>query len=127
MNCAEFVEVDTIEISPDGAVQGRREKRYSTEARVRLADSELLLTDISLNGGHIQSQDFLDMVPSGKYTVVIVPEKEARMDQFEVEILSKWVRMRKSCSESGFIMIVPPGSGEMDDYIEFLKTKMTAD
>jgi hypothetical protein len=104
--------------------QGRKERRYAVNARAKMTETELLLRDISLSGGRISSDDFLDIVPSGKYTIAIIPEMESKIGQFEVEILSKWVRMKKHGSESGFIMVVPAGGQLVEEYINFLKNKL---
>ncbi|MDR1587484.1 MAG: hypothetical protein LBS57_08525 [Treponema sp.] len=99
----------------------RKEERYSTNAHVRLLEDKLLLKNISLHGGQIKGDDFIDVIPNGKYTIAVMPEKESNIDKFDVEILSKWVKIKKSGTESGFIIILPPGSKIVEEYIEYLK------
>jgi hypothetical protein len=103
----------------------RREERYSTNAHVRLLENKLLLKNISLNGGQIQGDEFIEVIPNGQYTIAIIPEKESNIDKFEVDILSKWVKIKRDGTESGFIMVVPPGSKIVEGYIEYLKAKLT--
>jgi hypothetical protein len=102
----------------------RRERRYPTNAHATISDNDLLLKNISLNGGQVQGGGFVDVIPNGKYTIAIIPEKESDIDKFEVDIISKWVKMKKSGTESGFIMVVPPGSKMVEAYIEYLKKKL---
>jgi hypothetical protein len=103
----------------------RREERYPTNAQVKLLENKLLLKNISLNGGQFQGDEFIEVIPNGQYTIAIIPEKESNIDKFEVDILSKWVKIRKDGTESGFIMVVPPGSKIVEGYIEYLKEKLT--
>ncbi|MDR1251929.1 MAG: hypothetical protein LBK62_07150 [Treponema sp.] len=109
--------------SDEETIPGRKEQRYPAGAQVKMGESSLLLKDVSLNGGCIQSEELIDIVPNSNYTCIIVPEEESRLNTFEVDILSRWVRMKRTGSESGFIIIVPPGSRVLESYIEFLKSK----
>jgi hypothetical protein len=102
----------------------KREERYSANAHVKMLENQLLLTNISLNGGRIQGDEFVGVIPSGKYTISVIPEEESNIDKFEVDILSKWVKIRRSGTESGFIMVLPPGSRIVEGYIEYLKKKI---
>jgi hypothetical protein len=102
----------------------KREDRYSANADVRISESKLLLKNISLNGGQIHGDEFIDIIPNGKYTIMIIPEKESAIDKFELDIISRWVKMRKSGMESGFMIVLPPGSGMVEKYIEYLKGKI---
>jgi hypothetical protein len=104
---------------------GRKEKRYPANAQVAMKGSRLLLKDVSLSGGRIQSEDFIDIVPNGNYTIAIIPEEESQINGFEVEILSRWVRMNKNGSETGFIMVLPPGNKMVEDYIAFLRSRIS--
>jgi hypothetical protein len=102
------------------SIPGRKEARYPARAQVRMADSELVLKDVSLSGGCIQSKELLDIVPNGNYTIMIIPEEESLVERFKVNVLSRWVRMKRTGTESGFIIVFPPGSGVIERYIEFL-------
>jgi hypothetical protein len=104
------------------SIPGRKEKRYPASAQVQMEQSVLLLKDVSPNGGCIQSREFLELVPNGSYTIAIFPEEESRIDAFEVDIISRWVRMNRNGLESGFIMVMRPGS-KVEDYIAYLKSK----
>jgi hypothetical protein len=101
----------------------KREERYSTNAHARMSEDELLLKNISLNGGQVHGEEFVEIIPNGKYTLAIIPEKESNVDKFEVDIISKWVKIKKSGTESGFIIVLPPGSRIVEEYIAYLKTK----
>ena len=104
-------------------IPGRKEKRYPANAQVQMEESALLLKDVSLSGGCIQSDDFMEVIPNGNYTIMIIPEEESQLETFTVDIVSRWVRMKRTGSESGFIMIIPPGNMIVEHYIEYLKSK----
>jgi hypothetical protein len=55
---------------------------------------------------------------------MIIPEKESAIDKFELDIISRWVKMRKSGMDSGVMIVLPPGSGMVEKYIEYLKGKI---
>ena len=106
----------------DESIPGRKEKRYLAAAQVQMEQSVLLLKDVSLNGGCIRSGEFLELIPNNTYTITIFPEEESRIDAFEVDIISRWIRMNRSGLEAGFIIVLLPGS-KVADYIEYLKSK----
>jgi hypothetical protein len=114
---------DTRDIAPVETIPGRKEVRYPADTPARIEAIELRLKDLSLAGGRIQSREFLDIVPNGSYTIVIAPEAEAHLEEFEVEIVSRWMRIKRTGFETGFVIVVPPGSTAVERYIEFLKTQ----
>ncbi|MDR0583897.1 MAG: hypothetical protein LBG57_06060 [Treponema sp.] len=108
-------------ISEMEAIRGRKEKRYLSSAQVIVGEDELQLKNISRNGGCVQARDFIDLMPNGAYTFVIVPEEESRLESFEVNILVRWMRIRRNGLDTGFIMTGP--SGAIENYIDFSKLK----
>jgi hypothetical protein len=104
---------------------GRKETRYPANAQVWMEDAGFVLKDASLNGGCVQCGYFPDIVPNGNYTLTVIPEEESRIEGFEIEIVSRWMRMKRTGFETGFIIVVPPGNKAVERYIEFLKLKNT--
>ena len=105
---------------------GSRHPRYGSKGRVYIAEvsnTELLLKNLSASGLCVESEGFMDVLPSGRYSVDIVPEEDAKLDQFKLEIESRWIRTQKRSSESGFVIVIPPGSKgtqALDRYLAFL-------
>jgi hypothetical protein len=62
----------------------------------------------------------MGIVPTTRYTADIVPEKESNLETFKLEIESRWVRAKKQHSESGFVIVLPPGSKEAEDLKNYL-------
>ncbi|MDR0586150.1 MAG: hypothetical protein LBG26_02820 [Treponema sp.] len=104
----------------------RKKPRYESQGQVYIAevlDTNAVLKNLSACGLCIESKEFMDIIPHSKYTIDILPEKESNIRPFTVDIESKWIRTKKDRSESGFIIIISPGtSGEefLNDYLNFL-------
>jgi hypothetical protein len=101
----------------------RMEKRYVTKAQARMSKAELLLKNISLHGGCVQGEEFVDAAPNEKNVMAIIPEKESKIKEFDVDIISKWIRLNKKRIESGFIIMPPAESELLEEYVEYLKNK----
>lgn len=81
------------------------------------------LKNLSECGLCIQCDQFISIAPNEKYTVDVLPEKNARVERFSLDVESRWVRAQIDHCESGFVIIVSPGTpGEarLKRYIGFL-------
>jgi hypothetical protein len=103
----------------------RKEIRFFANALVYVAgdsseDGGAKLKDVSINGLSIQSKQFLDIAPNSPYLVIVVPEKEADIEKFKLEIESRWIRMNGDSVDSGFSIAVPFKGKELERYLEYL-------
>jgi hypothetical protein len=104
----------------------RQNPRYESGGQVYIAevlDTNAVLKNLSSSGICIESEEFMNIVPHSKYTVNVFPEKESNINSFTIDIESKWIRTKKDLSESGFIIIIPPGSSAkklLNEYLNFL-------
>jgi hypothetical protein len=104
----------------------RKDTRYEAGGQVYIAevlDTKAVLKNLSASGLCLESSEFMDIIPHSKYTVNVLPEEESNVDPFTIDIESKWIRTKKDRSESGFVIIIPPGtSGSelLDEYLNFL-------
>ena len=110
----------------------RNELRFVSNARVYVVDDDknetpATLSDLSKSGLAIESEAFLDIEPSSKYVIVIVPEEETNIDKFQLEIESRWVKLSKSSMKSGFSVLLPFDEDEFQEYLEFLAQKHNAE
>jgi hypothetical protein len=101
----------------------RTEERYVAKARARMAEAELILKNISLHGGCVQSGEFIAAAPNGKNIMSILPEEESNINEFNVDIISKWIRLNRKKTESGFMIISPDESKLLEKYVEYLRNK----
>jgi hypothetical protein len=104
----------------------RKDPRYESGGQVYIAevlDTNAVLKNLSSSGLCIESQEFMNIAPHSKYTIDVLPEKESNIKPFTIDIESKWMRIKKDLSESGFVIIIPPGTSAeelLNEYLNFL-------
>ena len=103
----------------------RKELRFSSNAPVYLIDKskkevKAYLRDLSLKGLSIKSDEFIDVEPNSPYEIAIVPEDDTDIVKIQLEIKSRWVKIVKSQTESGFSITMPSANAEYEGYIEHL-------
>ena len=107
----------------------KRDSRYSTKGHVyisQVTNTEALLKNLSSSGLCIESPGFIEVMPKERFSVDIVPEKDANIDKFTLEVESRWVKAKMKLSESGFVIVVPPGvSGKdfLEQYLQYLASQ----
>ena len=107
----------------------KRESRFTSKGQVFISEvtnTDALLKNLSTSGLCIESTDVIDVLPKTRYSVDIIPEKESNIDQFSLEIESRWVKAKMKSSESGFVIVIPPGtSGKtvLEQYLAYLATQ----
>ena len=108
---------------------GDRNTRFTSNGQVfisEVSNTDAMLKNVSASGLCMESKGFMDVVPNTRYSVDIIPEKDANLDKFSLEIESRWVKAKMKSSESGFVIIIPPGtSGKtlLEQYIGFLAAR----
>jgi hypothetical protein len=106
-----------------------RDHRFSAHGRVYIAEvlnTDALLKNLSSSGLCIESKEFMGIVPKTRYSIDIVPEEASKIDKFELEIESRWIKTKKDSSESGFVIVIPPGSqgkAVLEQYLAYLSTQ----
>ena len=110
----------------------RTELRFISNALVYMVDddqtrTEASLRDLSQHGLSIKSEGFIDIVPNSSYVIAIVPEKETNLEKFRLEIETRWIKLNRSSTESGFSVIVPFNEKEFGDYLNYLSEKNKTD
>ena len=109
----------------------RNELRFLSNALVYVADesrnkTKANLRDLSQSGLSIKSDTYIDIEPNSSYVIAIIPEKETNIENFKLEIESRWIKLKKSKMDSGFSVIVPFDQDEFNDYLEYLAQKNKA-
>jgi hypothetical protein len=104
----------------------RKDPRYHAKGQVFIAEvpnTEAVIHNLSAGGLCITSSQFIDIIPNTKYQIDVVPEEESNLDKFTIDAESRWIRTKTQHSESGFVIVIPPGkSGKdlFDKYLEYL-------
>ena len=110
-----------------------RNPRFTSKGQVYISEvtnTDALLKNLSASGLCIESAGFMDVLPKSRYSIDIIPEKESHIDQFSLEIESRWVKAKLNASESGFVIVVPPGSAGkifLEQYLKFLASQADAE
>jgi hypothetical protein len=109
----------------------RKEYRFLSKAQIYIAtdNSEIKaeLRDISIHGLSIKSVDFLNIVPNTVYKIAIIPENEAAVGKFHLEIQSRWIKMKNLTVESGFSLMTPLDEAEFEQYLQYLNSLVQAE
>jgi len=106
-----------------------RDTRFSSKGQVfisQISNTEALLKNLSASGLCIKSEGFMEVIPKTRYSIDVVPEKDSNIDKFSLEIESRWVRAKMKASESGFVIVVPPGTTAkslFEQYLQFLASQ----
>jgi hypothetical protein len=104
----------------------RKKPRYESKGQVYIAevlDTNAVLKNLSASGLCIESKEFMNIPPHSKYTIDVFPENESNIKSFTIDVESKWIRTKKDLSESGFVIIIPPGTSAKEllaEYLNFL-------
>ena len=107
----------------------KRDIRYSSKGHVfisQVTNTEALLKNLSTSGLCIENPGFIEVLPKERFTVDIIPEKDAKIDKFSLEVESRWVKAKMKQSESGFVIVVPPGISGKDllgQYLHYLASQ----
>ncbi|GHT56299.1 hypothetical protein FACS1894109_04810 [Spirochaetia bacterium] len=103
--------------------ENRKNIRYRTLAKVRIhgiLGEESLLKDLSVTGCCVECTSLADIGPNNQYKLEIIPEKAAKIGQFELEVEVKWVRSGADSSEVGFSITASPKGKLFQRYVDYL-------
>lgn len=106
----------------------RKELRFSRKADVYLMGKydkkdRAVLLDLSGHGLSVKWDNYIGILPGYFYTIVIIPEEEADIKEFWLEVESRWVKLNKSIILSGFSIVSAPHEEKFWHYLEYLKKK----
>jgi hypothetical protein len=101
----------------------RKNPRFPALARVRIPevfDGEALLKNISITGCGIESTMLLDIKPGERFRMEIICETASKIGNFEIQVESKWNRMKDCACEVGFLIISSPVGRQFQRYVDYL-------
>ncbi|MDR1901903.1 MAG: hypothetical protein LBQ88_06455 [Treponema sp.] len=101
----------------------RKESRYYSKAQIYSNDilnDNLSLKNLSKGGLCIRSNNLLNVDFKTRYIIDLFPETELNIGKIELEVESKWVRIKKAYSESGFVIVDPRAKKDFEYYMEYL-------
>jgi hypothetical protein len=104
----------------------RADLRYGTDGQAyitQVLNGPAVLKNLSAGGMCIQCNQFVIVAPGEKYTIDVLPEKNAQVERFSLDVESRWVCARINYCEMGFAIVVSPGTpaeAQLKRYLDFL-------
>ena len=106
----------------------RKSPRYKTQAQARIPnilEGENLVRDISITGCCIEYPviDYsvlAEIKPETVYQLEIMPEKNAKIDNFVLEVEVIWLRSEGNSGVIGFNVVASPKGKEFQYYVDYL-------
>ncbi|MDR2553563.1 MAG: PilZ domain-containing protein [Treponema sp.] len=104
----------------------RKETRYPAKGEVYIAEvrnTDAVVKNLSASGLCIESSKFMEIIPRSRYVAEITPDEDSGIGKFSVELESRWIRTSRQTSESGFVIVLPPGAPGYEllkQYIDYL-------
>ena len=109
--------------------ENRKERRYPSIAHARIPElftGDALLRDISITGCRIECTMHIDIKENARYTITVLPEKSAGVDQFDLIADCKWFHFSSNSYSAGFTIIKSPGKKDFEKYVDYLSWRQTA-
>ena len=106
-------------------IEKRKHTRYQALAKVLIkgkgiSDEEVLLKDISITGCRIELPANLTIEPNTHYKLKIIPESEAEIESFLLDVEPRWLGAEHSSSEIGFSITKSPKGKQFQRYVDYL-------
>jgi len=104
-------------------LENRKAPRYKTLAHARIPnilEGNNPLKDLSITGCCVESNAYAEIKPETVYQMEIMPEHIARIDNFVLEVESKWVHPLDNSGEVGFSVIASPKGKQFQHYVDYL-------
>ncbi|MDR1899975.1 MAG: PilZ domain-containing protein [Treponema sp.] len=101
----------------------RKNTRYAADAEVHISpfpEREIALKDISLSGCRVHSDDFLEILPNTRFMIDVTPRESADLEDFALDVKSRWVRASKDSFETGLEILAREKDMTLEQYVEFL-------
>jgi hypothetical protein len=110
-------------------LDNRKNPRYSTLARARIADileGDNLIKDLSITGCCVECTSLADIQKGGRYSLEIEPERAAKIGGFEISVECVWIRSGGYSTEIGFIVVASPKNAkQFQRYVDYLSYRLS--
>jgi hypothetical protein len=101
----------------------RYHTRYRSFARIKyqgIAGSENLLKDISVTGCRVECTSLSDIQLDAAYILEIIPEPNAKIGRFELDVKTVWISPSGYSGDAGFSIIASPRGKLFQRYVDYL-------
>jgi len=101
----------------------RKNSRFLTIAKVVIKEfgkEEFQLKDLSITGCRLEYPIDTEITLDKRFSLEIIPETEAKIKSFSIEVESKWVRLSSNSCEAGFMITESPKGKQFQNYVDYL-------
>jgi hypothetical protein len=101
----------------------RKNRRYPSIARARIPKAfpgDALLKDLSVTGCCIECTMHPDVQQNSVYKIMIYPEANSKIGNFELSGECKWIRQGGDSCDIGFAVIESPRGKTFQRYVDYL-------
>ncbi len=103
--------------------ENRKSPRYATIAHATvngLAVGDAVLRDLSITGCRLEFSAAVALTEGSRYKIVVQPEAVAQVEDFELEVESRWSRTDYDSFEVGFFILASPKGKAFLRYVDYL-------
>jgi len=101
----------------------RKNSRFLTTAKVVIKEfgkEEFQLKDLSITGCRLEYPLDTEISLDKRFSLEIIPETEAKIKPFSIDVESKWVRVSSNSCEAGFMITESPKGKQFQNYVDYL-------
>jgi len=101
----------------------RKDTRFLTIAKVVIKEfgkEEFQLKDLSITGCRLEYPLETEISMDKRFSLEIIPEKEAKIKPFSIIAESRWIRVSSNSCEAGFIITESPKGKQFQNYVDYL-------
>ena len=101
----------------------RKNLRYTTLAKIKIkeyGEEEFVLKDLSVTGCRMECSAEIEILPQRRFKLEIMPESEAKVNSFFLDVESKWIHLKGDSCEAGFSICESPKGKQFQRYVDYL-------
>jgi hypothetical protein len=101
----------------------RKNSRFPAIAKVKVKEfgnEEFQLIDLSVTGCRIEYPLETEILLNTRFSLKIIPEKEAKISSFLITAEARWIRVSGNTSEAGFMITGSPKGKQFQNYVDYL-------
>jgi len=101
----------------------RKNSRFLAAAKVTVKEfgkEVFLLKDLSITGCRIEYPLDIEILLHMRFSLKIIPEKEAKVHPFSIIAEARWIRVSVNSCEAGFMITESPKGKQFQNYVDYL-------
>jgi len=109
-------------------MEKRKNSRFNTIAKVTIKEfgkEEFQLKDLSITGCRIEYPLDVEILLDMRFSLKIIPEKEAKIHTFSITAEARWIRVSSNSCEAGFMITASPKGKQFQNYVDYLSWRFS--